>query len=89
MTVDLVGGTEETPIVTTSTAPPGRYNPIYWEIVAATEGEFAGSTLVWDGTAQRDGSTINFAIALNKPLAHFGGEYDGHVGEDHCPIEPL
>ncbi|CDM95676.1 hypothetical protein SPLC1_S511080 [Arthrospira platensis C1] len=76
-TVDLVGGTEDTPTVTTAIAPPGHYNALSWEMVTATEGEFAGSTLVLDGTAERDGRTINFTIALNKPVAHFCGEYVG------------
>lgn len=76
-TVDLVGGSEDIPTVTTATAPPGHYNALYWEMVTATDGEAAGSTLLLEGSAEKEGRTINFVIALDKPVSHYCGEYIG------------
>ncbi|MCW6037866.1 hypothetical protein K4A83_16525 [Spirulina subsalsa FACHB-351] len=86
-TVDLVGGEEETPTVVTKTAPAGHYNALYWEMVPAEMGEATGSSLFLKGTATKEGRSIDFAIALDKPVSHYCGEYVGDVRKGFLPNE--
>ena len=76
-TVDLVGSAEDTPTVTVTQAPAGHYNALYWEIISATDGPAQGSTLLLQGTAEKEGRTIDFTIGLDKPVGHYCGEFIG------------
>ena len=78
-TIDLAEGSEDAePIeVVSEEAPTGDYNALAWKVVEATEGEAAGNTIVLDGTAEKDGQTIDFIINMNQPLAYTCGEFVG------------
>lgn len=79
-TVDLAtGGEDAEPILveTIADAPTGQYNALSWKMVKAEEGPAEGQTLVMIGTAEKDGQTINFTVALNQPLEFVCGEFVG------------
>lgn len=63
--------------VATLSAPAGRYNAVSWEMVAATDGPAAGSTIVAIGRARRGDRSISFEIGVNLPLAYLCGDYVG------------
>jgi hypothetical protein len=75
-TVDLAGEAA-TPVVATATAPKGNYNALSWDVVPAESGEAAGSTIMLDGTAQKDGRTIDFVMSFDKPLSYTCGQFVG------------
>lgn len=75
-TVDLAGEAA-TPVVATATAPKGNYNALSWDVVPAESGEAAGSTIVLDGTAQKDGRTIDFVLKFDQPLSYTCGQFVG------------
>jgi hypothetical protein len=75
-TVDLAGEAA-TPVVATATAPKGNYNALSWDVVPAESGEAAGSTIVLDGTAQKDGRTIDFVMSFDQPLSYTCGQFVG------------
>lgn len=79
-TVDLAAGGEDAePILVeeVADAPAGQYNALSWKMVKAEEGPAEGQTLVMMGTAEKDGQTIDFTIALNQPLEFVCGEFVG------------
>lgn len=78
-TVDLAEGEAdaEPVLVTTAQAPKGTYNAISWNIVEATEGEAAGSTIVLEGTATKAGKTVDFVMSFDQPLEYTCGQYVG------------
>lgn len=79
-TVDLAAGDENAdPVLVAELpeVPAGRYNAISWQMSPATEGPVAGYTLVMDGTAQKDGQTVDFVISSAQEMAYTCGEYVG------------
>jgi len=80
-TVDLAEGDENAKpiLVSTVTAPPGQYNALSWKVTPSSE----GATIVLQGTATKEGETINFNIAIAQPLEYVCGEY---VGDDRKGI---
>ena len=78
-TVDLAEGEADAePItVTTQQAPSGNYNALAWSVVEANQGSAQGSTIVLEGTAQKDGATIDFTMNFDQPLAYTCGQYVG------------
>ncbi|MGF1480676.1 MAG: DUF4382 domain-containing protein [Cyanophyceae cyanobacterium] len=78
-TVDLAAGDEDAdPVeVATQTAPTGTYNALAWKVTEATEGPAAGHTIVLNGTATKDGQTVNFAMNLDQPLEYTCGQFVG------------
>lgn len=78
MTVDLAAGGENAdPImVTEKQGTAGFYNAIRWELVTPEQGE-TNSAIALQGTAQKDGRTIDFVLNLDKPMAYKCGEFVG------------
>lgn len=78
-TVDLAQGEADAEpiLVTTAQASKGTYNALSWNIVEATEGESAGSTIVLEGTATKAGETVDFVMRFNQPLEYICGQYVG------------
>lgn len=78
-TVDLAEGDENAaPLtITTEKAPSGTYNALAWEVVKADRGPAQGSTIVLEGTAQKEGQTIDFTLNFDQPLAYTCGQYVG------------
>jgi hypothetical protein len=79
ITVDLAEGDAdaETILVSTVEAPMGRYNALAWEMMPAAEGPAAGQTLWMEGTAAKDGETVEFAIKLDPTLRFVCGDFVG------------
>ncbi len=75
-TVDLAGDAA-TPTITTAEAPAGMYNAFAWEVVPAETGEAEEATVLLEGTAEKQGRSLDFTISLNQPLASTCGEYVG------------
>ncbi|HIK12855.1 MAG TPA: DUF4382 domain-containing protein [Oscillatoriaceae cyanobacterium M33_DOE_052] len=84
-TVDLALGDEKAPpvVVGEVKAPPGTYNAIAWKLAKATTGENAGSALMLQGKATKDGKTLDFQIKIEEELAFSCGEF---VGDDRKGI---
>lgn len=78
-TVDLAEGEADAEpiLVTTAQAPKGTYNAISWNVVKATEGEAAGSTIWLEGTATKAGETVNFVLSFDSSLEYTCGQYVG------------
>lgn len=77
-TVDLAKG--DGPLtVTKKQAPVGEYNAIAWQVVSPEQEKKADSAIVLDGTAEKDGKTIDFVLNLDQPLSYQCGEYVGEV----------
>lgn len=55
-------------------APEGHYNALAWSLVPAGEGEFAGYSLVFVGTATRDGQSVGFTPATRERHDYACGE---------------
>ncbi|MFP4132816.1 MAG: DUF4382 domain-containing protein [Halothece sp.] len=79
-TIDLAEGGADADLieVTEKESPAGGYNALAWQVVSPEEGE-SNSAISLQGTAQKDGETINFTLNLDRPLSYECGEY---VGDD-------
>lgn len=84
-TVDLAEGDENAePIVVGEVpAPVGRYNALSWQMVKAPDGPAAGYPLVMQGTATKDGQTVNFDLRIDEELGFTCGDF---VGDDRKGI---
>lgn len=79
-TIDLAeGGAEAEPILigAVEDAPGGYYNALSWMMLPANEGTTDGQTIVMDGTAEKDGATISFRIAVDNIYAYTCGAFIG------------
>ncbi|MCG5516794.1 MULTISPECIES: hypothetical protein [unclassified Ectothiorhodospira] len=77
-TVDLVAADDKDRVeVATVDAEQGFYNALSWTLAPAPEGEFEGFSLVFEGTATRDGEEVDFTLATRDAIAHACGEYVG------------
>lgn len=78
-TIDLAQGDDAAdPVeVAQTTAPAGRYNALTWTMTPAPEGPAQGQVLVMQGTAEKDGRTINFVIQSDQEYAYTCGEFVG------------
>ncbi|MDB9525511.1 DUF4382 domain-containing protein [Oscillatoria sp. CS-180] len=85
VTVDLAeGGDDAEPIlVKTIEAPSGRYNALSWKMMPADSGPAAGQTLWLEGTAAKEGETVDFALKLDPTLGFVCGDF---VGDDRKGI---
>ncbi|WP_242511903.1 hypothetical protein [Rhodobaculum claviforme] len=80
VTVDLVDADADGRVaLATRPAAPGHYNALSWALVPAPEGPFAGYSMVFEGTATRDGTQVTFTLATRDAVAHACGEYLGDV----------
>jgi biopolymer transport protein ExbD len=58
-------------------APVGHYNALSWRMVPATAGPAQGQTLVMDGTAEKEGRTVNFVLNIDREFEYVCGEFVG------------
>lgn len=79
VTVDLAAGddTAEPILVETVAAPAGRYNALSWKMVPAADGPAAGQTIWLEGTATKEGETIDFTMKLDPTLEFVCGDFVG------------
>jgi len=76
-TIDLAQG--DGPLkVTTKQAPAGEYNAIAWQVISPKQGK-TDSAIVLEGTAEKQGETIDFILNLDQPLSYQCGEYVGEL----------
>jgi len=79
-TVDLAEGGENAPPILVdevADAPVGHYNAISWKMVKVPSGPAAGYSLVIDGTAEKEGQSIDFSIKVDEEYEYACGEYVG------------
>ncbi len=76
--VDLLGVDDSGKVALgTVPAPIGHYNALSFTMTPATEGAFAGFSLVLEGTATKDGQSMPFTLLSADTIAHACGEYVG------------
>ncbi|MGY6632566.1 MAG: hypothetical protein ACXIU8_02350 [Alkalilacustris sp.] len=77
-TVDLADADDEDRVLlATLDADTGFYNALSWTLAPAAEGAFEGFSLVFEGTARRDGTEVAFTLVTRDTLGHACGEYVG------------
>lgn len=78
-TVDLAegGADAESITVMSAEAPAGTYNALSWKLVEANQEPAAGSSIVLEGTAKKEGRTINFVMSFDQPLEYTCGQFVG------------
>ncbi len=82
-TVDLTEADEDGRVLLgTVPAPVGHYNAVSWSVVPAIEGEWAGTSVVFVGTAVRGDETVEFILTSADSQSHVCGEFvgDGRKG---------
>ncbi|WP_196257833.1 hypothetical protein [Pelagibacterium limicola] len=78
LTIDLTETDEDGRVLLGSiAASAGHHNAISWSVVPATEGEWAGQSMVFVGTATRDGQSVDFTLTSPDRHAYVCGEYVG------------
>jgi hypothetical protein len=78
--VDLAEGDADADTIligTVEDAPEGFYNAVAWMMTPADEGEIAGYSLVLDGTAEKDGTSIAFVIRIEEDFTYTCGAFVG------------
>jgi hypothetical protein len=79
-TVDLAeGGEDAEPILVkeVSGVPTGNYNALSWKMTPADSGPAEGHTIVMEGTAEKEGQTVDFVMQVDQPYEYRCGEYVG------------
>lgn len=77
-TVDLTETDDDGRVLLgTVAAPAGHYNAVSWGVVPAIEGEWAGQSVVFIGTAVRGDRTVDFVLTGADSHAYVCGEYVG------------
>ena len=78
VTVDLVDADARDLVELGSVAAPeGRFNALAWALVPAAEGAAAGYSLIFEGTARRNGQEVAFTLTTADSVMHACGEYLG------------
>ncbi|MFE3839459.1 hypothetical protein [Pseudogemmobacter sonorensis] len=65
--------------------PEGHYNALEWSVVPAPSGEWRGKSMIFIGTARRDGTTLPLTLTSDDRHPYSCGEY---VGEGHKGFVP-
>lgn len=78
-TVDLTADPddEDSVLIDEVAAPVGRYNALSWKMARATDGPAEGYSMVFQGTATRDGETINFTLRMSPEFTYTCGDFIG------------
>lgn len=61
------------------TAPAGHYNALAWTMARALSGPAEGYTMMFIGTAEKDGEIVDFVLRFDRETRYQGGEYVGDV----------
>ena len=78
MTIDLVAAEDDGRVtIATLPAPDGHYNAITWSLVPADSGDWTGQSMVFIGTATRDGDSVDFVLTSSDIHEYSCGEYVG------------
>ena len=77
-TIDLTDAGDDGRVqIASITAPEGHYNAITWSVVPAQTGDWAGQSIVFIGTATRDGQSVDFTLTSAATHDYTCGEYVG------------
>ncbi len=78
-TVDLTADPddEDSVLIDEVAAPAGRYNALSWKMAQATDGPAEGYSMVFQGTATRDGETIDFTLKMSPEFTYTCGDFIG------------
>lgn len=78
-TVDLVADADDEArvLVAEAAAEPGHYNALSWRLIVAGEGPSAGTSMLFIGTAARDGQSVPFRIEVSDEVGYLCGQYVG------------
>ncbi len=60
-------------------AVAGHYNALAWDLVRASSGPAEGLSMLFVGTAERDGERVDFTLRFDREVTYLGGEYIGDV----------
>ncbi|MCB0156007.1 MAG: hypothetical protein KDF65_14520, partial [Anaerolineae bacterium] len=77
--VDLAAGADDAEpiLVDHLIAPSGQYNALAWQMVPASEGETAGYAVLMQGTAEKEGESLEFTIGVENSYSNLCGEFVG------------
>ncbi len=78
--VDLAEGDADADTILVGTvedAPAGFYNAVGWMMTPALDGDIEGFSLVMNGTAEKDGETIEFMISIDDSFTYTCGSFVG------------
>ncbi len=79
-TVDLANPASDPALVgEIADARAGHYNALSWHMVRAASGPAEGYTMLFVGSAEKDGEVIDFTLRFDREIAYQGGEYVGDV----------
>ena len=80
VTLDLTDAGEDGRVrIGAASAPDGHYNAVSWSVVPAVAGEWEGRSMVFIGTATKDGQSVPFTLTSTDVHVYTCGEY---VGDD-------
>ncbi|MEM9952456.1 MAG: DUF4382 domain-containing protein [Chloroflexota bacterium] len=88
LVVDLAEGDADADTIligTVEDAPEGFYNAVAWMMTPADEGEIEGYSVVIDGTAEKDGETIDFTMRIEENFTYTCGAF---VGDERKGVLP-
>jgi hypothetical protein len=78
VTIDLTAADADGRVlIGTVPAPAGHYNAVVWSVVPADQGDWAGRSMVFVGTATRDGQSVDFTLTSSATQDYICGEYVG------------
>ncbi len=60
-------------------APAGHYNALSWVIARADSGPAEGYSMLFIGTAEKDGEVIEFSLGIELEVAYLGGDFVGDI----------
>jgi hypothetical protein len=81
MTIDLVQGDADDRLLLENVhdVMPAHYNAMSWSIAPAEDGDFAGQSMVFIGTATKDGESVAFTLTSSDTHEYLCGEYVGDM----------
>lgn len=71
------GDADSVEVGTAEEAPEGLYNALSWRMTPAEDGDAEGASLLMNGTAEKDGESIDFSISITEEYEYLCGEFVG------------
>ncbi len=77
--IDLVADTKKSSriLVGDTVAPIGHYNALSWKMIRADSGAATGYSMMLIGTAEKEGTTVDFELMSKEEATYRCGEYIG------------
>jgi len=88
LTIDLTNADEDGRVMIAATAAPeGHYNAVTWSVVPAEQGDWAGQSIVFIGTASRDDERVDFILTSADTHEYTCGEFVGDMRKGFVTTE--